>query len=158
MTSFPHFNDLYHCTHMGVIVHLWRSRGNVPNLSLMWVLDTKLRSPGFFFGRNLYLIDPVCAPYDLFLKRQAEPLLSQPSRQLLGAEWRLGKRVRARLAASGRRLTLYPFAVCSQCLCVTTVCAAWQLRELRNLKYSHFERISVLFQALLEAGEEGVEV
>lgn len=110
------------------------------------------------FGRNLYLIDPVCAPYDLFLKRQAEPLLSQPSRQLLGAGWRLGKRVRARLAASGRRLTLYPLAVCSQCLCVTTVCAAWQLRELRNLKYSNFERISVLFQALLEAGEEGVEV
>lgn len=65
------------------------------------------------------------------------------------------KRVRARRAASGRRLRLYPFAVCSQRLCVTTVCAARQLRELGNLKYSNLERISVLFQAVLEAGEKG---
>lgn len=44
MTSFLHFTDLQQCTR-------GRLGGNVPNLSsllIMWVLNTKLRSPGFF--------------------------------------------------------------------------------------------------------------
>lgn len=79
------------------------------------------------FSRNLYLIGPVSAPYDLFLKRQAQPLLSQPSRQqrVLGGDWgNCSKKESQGLPlwpGRGRRLTLYPLAVCSQRLCVTTV-------------------------------------